>query len=70
MSTRLPDMSKAAITARLRQAGALSDLAPARRLDGKLDLSAAAVTSRLREAAALLELCRTLEGARKEVLSS
>lgn len=59
MSTAL-DMSKAAITARLRIASALSDLHPERRLDAKLDMSPSAITKRLREASDLLEVCRKL----------
>jgi hypothetical protein len=60
MSSRLPDMSKAATTERLRHASAISDLKPERRLEGKLDMSSAGVTARLKEAAALLDLCRDL----------
>jgi hypothetical protein len=58
MST--PDMTRGAITDRLRRIGALSDLAPERRLEGKLDMSPGAITARLRECSDLLELCRTL----------
>lgn len=54
------DMSKAAITERLRAASALSDLHPERRLDAKLDMSPSAITKRLREASDLLDLCRKL----------
>lgn len=54
------DMSPAAIVGRLRAASALSDLDPARRLDGKLDMSPAAIMARLREASELLELCAVL----------
>ena len=55
------DMSPAAISARLRSASALSDLAPEQRLSAKLDMRPAALTARLREAAALLELCQRLQ---------
>jgi hypothetical protein len=60
MSTQ-PDMSAAAIVARLRLASALSDLHPDRRLDAKLDMSPSAITRRLREASDLFDLCRRLE---------
>jgi hypothetical protein len=55
-----PDMSAAAISARLRTVSALSDLAPERRLDAKINMSPEAISARLREAAALLELCNKL----------
>jgi hypothetical protein len=54
------DMSKAAITERLRLVSALSDLRPERRLEAKLDMSPSAITKRLREASDLLEVCRWL----------
>lgn len=57
-------MSPVAITARLQQASDLADLAPARRLDAKLDMSPAGITSRLREASELLDLCRALANSR------
>lgn len=60
MSGRELDMSPEAISARLRQISALADLAPERRLEGKIDMSPQAITARLREAAALLELCEKL----------
>ncbi|MFI5308750.1 MAG: hypothetical protein ACHQ53_15440 [Polyangiales bacterium] len=60
MSSFRTDMSEQAITARLRLASVLSDLDPARRLEGKIDMSPKAITERLREAAALLELCTAL----------
>ena len=60
MSARELDMSPQAITARLREVSALSDLAPERRLEGKIDMSPPAITARLRECAALLELCEKL----------
>ena len=56
-----PDMSGAAIVARLRLASALSDLHPDRRLDAKLDMSPSAITRRLREASDLLDICRRLD---------
>jgi hypothetical protein len=64
MSTTSVDMSPEAITERLRVASALSDLSPARRLDGKLDMSPAGIMKRLREASELLELCSFLATAR------
>ena len=70
MSTPRPDMSSDAITARLRHASGLSDLAPEKRLEGKLDMSAAAVTARLKEAASLLQLCRVLSGAQQSTRQS
>jgi hypothetical protein len=60
VSARELDMSPQAITARLREISAISDLAPERRLEGKIDVSPQAITARLREAAALLELCEKL----------
>ena len=57
------DMSRAAVTERLRRASELSDLASERRLDAKLDMSPSGIASRLREASELLELCRTLQQA-------
>jgi hypothetical protein len=60
MSIARIDMSKAAITERLRRASAVSDLSPERRLEGKIDMSPKAITARLREAAALLDLCSAL----------
>jgi hypothetical protein len=57
-------MSPEAITARLRRASDLADLAPTRRLDAKLDMSPAGITRRLREASELLELCRALAASR------
>ena len=60
MSVRGPDMSASAISARLRAASELSDLAPERRLDAKIDMSPQAISARLREAAELLEVCSRL----------
>jgi Trp operon repressor len=61
------DMSAAAITARLRFASELvSNLAPERRLETKLEMSPAAITRRLRECAALLDTCRRLEALGQE----
>lgn len=60
MSDRSPDMSAEAIVARLREVSALSDLAPERRLEGKIDMSGPAILARLREASDLLELCSAL----------
>jgi hypothetical protein len=59
-------MSPEAITARLRRASELADLAPARRLDAKLDMSPAGITRRLREASELLDLCRALAASRPD----
>ncbi|MEY4583311.1 MAG: hypothetical protein RL701_8014 [Pseudomonadota bacterium] len=61
-------MSKAAVTARLKLVGELSDLTPERRLDAKLDMSSAGITARLKEVASLLELCRKLEQAGNQKL--
>lgn len=60
MSARELDMSPQAIAARLREVSAMSDLAPERRLEGKIDLSPQGITARLRECAELLELCEKL----------
>jgi hypothetical protein len=60
MNHAKPDMSKGAITARLRAVSAMSDLSPERRLEGKIDMSPQAITARLREVAELLQLCRAL----------
>lgn len=57
------DMSMSAVSARLREAGALSDLRAENRLATKIDMSPRAVTRRLREVGEALELCRRL-GAR------
>jgi hypothetical protein len=57
------NMSKAAITERIRRASAVSDLSPERRLEGKIDMTPKAITARLREAAALLDLCGALSAA-------
>lgn len=50
-------MSAAAIAARVREVGRVSDLAPARRLDAKIGLSAAAIARRIRTVSELRELC-------------
>lgn len=55
-----PDMSPRAIRERLQAASALSDLAPDKRLDAKIDLSSAGITKRLREASDLLRACTAL----------
>jgi hypothetical protein len=54
------DTTAPAITRRLMQASAASDLNAARRLDAKIDLSPEGVSRRLRECSELLELCRRL----------
>jgi hypothetical protein len=54
-------MSAAAVEARLRAVSALAgSLAPAHRLDTKIDMSAAGVARRLQEASDLLDLCNAL----------
>jgi hypothetical protein len=50
-------MSPRAITNRLREASALSDLTASRRLLTKVDMTAAAVTRRLRLQSALRDAC-------------
>jgi hypothetical protein len=60
-------MAPEAITARLRQVSELADLAPARRLDAKLDMSPGGITRRLREASELLDLCRALAASRPDL---
>jgi hypothetical protein len=50
-------MSARAVTQRLRESSALSDLTASRRLATKVDMSAAAVTRRLRTQSALREAC-------------
>ena len=59
------DMSPAAVSARLREVGRLSDLSPATRLDAKLDMSPRGVSSRLREVSELLALCARLHATRE-----
>lgn len=59
-------MSPEAITERLQRASELADLAPARRLDAKLDMSPAGITRRLREASELLDLCQALGASRPD----
>jgi hypothetical protein len=54
------DLGPAAITARLRQASALSDLTTGRRLNAKLDMSPAEITRRLARVEALRRLCAAL----------
>jgi hypothetical protein len=50
-------MSSRAVTRRLRESSAASDLAAARRLATKVDMSSAAVTRRLRTQSALRDAC-------------
>jgi hypothetical protein len=50
-------MSPGAVTARLREASARSDLTASRRLLGKVNMSPAAVTRRLRLQSALRDAC-------------
>ena len=55
-----PNLSREAITARLREASALADLRPEHRLDAKIGLSPAAVTARLKLVSELRDLCLRL----------
>ena len=50
-------MSPAAVTRRLREMSARSDLSAGRRLAAKVDMAPAAVTRRLRTQAALRDAC-------------
>ena len=50
-------MSAGAITRRLREASARSDLSASRRLATKVDMSAASITHRLRTQSALRDAC-------------
>jgi hypothetical protein len=50
-------MSPSAVSQRLRESSAQSDLTAARRLATKVDMSPAAVTRRLRTQAALRDAC-------------
>lgn len=59
------DLSARAISERLAQASAMSDLATEKRLDAKLDLSAQGISARLTEVSKLRELCMHLERANK-----
>ncbi len=52
-----PDMSAGAVTRRLRESSAQSDLTASRRLATKVDMSARAVTRRLRTQSALRDAC-------------
>ena len=52
-----PEMSAHAVTSRLREASARSDLTASRRLLTKVDMSPAAVTMRLRVQSALRDAC-------------
>ena len=51
------DMSPGAVTRRLREVSARSDLIATRRLAAKVDMSFAAVTRRLRTQSALRDAC-------------
>jgi hypothetical protein len=53
----LPSMSPGAISQRLRESGARSDLTATRRLATKVDMSCAVVTRRLRTQSALRDAC-------------
>jgi hypothetical protein len=53
-------MSPAAVAARLREAGRLTDLRADRRLQTKVDMSPRAVSRRLRSVQDALTLCRKL----------
>lgn len=50
-------MTAEAIAARVREVGRVTDLAPARRLDAKIDLSAAGIARRIRTVSELRDLC-------------
>jgi hypothetical protein len=50
-------MSAGAVTLRLREASARSDLTASRRLAAKVDMSAAGITRRLRTQSALRDAC-------------
>jgi hypothetical protein len=52
-----PEMTPRAVTQRLREASARSDLTASRRLMTKVDMSSVAVTRRLRTQAALRDAC-------------
>lgn len=58
-----PDMSPAAIDARLRRVSALADLRPEARLEAKLDMSAEGIDRRLRQVSELRRLCLALGSA-------
>lgn len=51
------EMSPRAVTQRLRESSARSDLTATRRLAAKVDMSPAAVTRRLRRQSALRDAC-------------
>ena len=51
------EMSRAAVTRRLREASARSDLTPSRRLLTKVDMTPGGVTRRLRTQSALRDAC-------------
>jgi hypothetical protein len=55
-----PEMSSRAVTQRLRDSSARSDLTATRRLMTKVDMSPAAVTRRLRTQSALRDACLAL----------
>lgn len=54
------DVSAAAIAARVREVGRVSDLHPAKRLEPKVGLSAAAIARRIRTVSELRDLCLRL----------
>jgi len=56
----MTDLTPEAITRRLRQAAAATDLTTSRRLDPKLDMSPEGVGHRLRQVEALRRLCLSL----------
>jgi hypothetical protein len=55
-----PDMSGAAIAARLREVARLADLRRDQRLHAKVDMSAAGIERRIRTVSQMLALCRRL----------
>lgn len=54
------DMSPEAVSARLREVGAISDLEASKRLEGKIDYSPEGISARLREVEQLRRLCEGL----------
>lgn len=59
-AAREVSMSAAAVSRRLEEASAASNLSADRRLESKIDLSPEGVTRRLDEASSLYALCQSL----------
>ena len=59
-AARQVSLSAEAVSRRLEEASAASDLSADRRLESKIDLSPEGVTRRLREASSLYALCQSL----------